>query len=225
MMLLQIVSDAAIEKETVSGSSLSLIDLIQLGGIMMIPIILLFFLELYLIIDRVRFTHKADTDHEGFVARVKELILNGDMNGAKVFCDELNSPMSRVVEKGINRIGNPLPVIEAAMQNIARIELFNLERNLGLLSTISGAAPMLGFLGTVLGIAKSFMAISADNGTLSPGMMTSGIFSAMISTIAGLIVGIIAYLAYQYFVSVVQKIANRIEQTTVDFIDLLQEHR
>lgn len=224
MIFLQIVSDA-IEKETVSGSSLSLVDLVRMGGFMMIPIILLFFLTLYLIIDKVRYSSRSDTDPETFLARIKELILNGDIKGAKVFCDELDTPMSRVVVKGINRIGSPLQVIEGAMQNIARIELFKLERHLDLLSTISGAAPMLGFLGTVLGIARSFMAISADNGTVSPMMLTSGIFTALISTIAGLIVGIIAYLAYHYFVSVVHRIVNRIEHTAVDFIELLQEPR
>jgi biopolymer transport protein ExbB len=225
MILLQIVSDAAIEKDAASGSSLSLIELIRMGGFMMIPIILLLLLTLYLIIDRVRYTSKSDTDPETFIAGIKELILKGDIKGAKVFCDEIDTPMSRVVEKGINRIGSPLQIIEGAMQNIARMELFKLERHLDLLSTVSGAAPMLGFLGTVLGVTRSFMAISADDGTVSPRMLTSGIFTALISTIAGLIVGIIAYLAYQYFVSVVHKIVNRIEHTAVDFIDLLQEHR
>jgi biopolymer transport protein ExbB len=128
-----------------------------------------------------------------------------------------------MLEKGISRIGSPLKNIEASIENVGKIEIYNLEKNLSLLATVAGAAPMVGFLGTVTGMIQAFIAIAQEEGTVSPKLLSSGIYQAMITTAAGLIVGIIAYLAYNYLVTQVQKVIFSMEYSSVEFIDLLQE--
>jgi biopolymer transport protein ExbB len=115
--------------------------------------------------------------------------------------------------------------IEASIENVGKLEIFRLEKNLSTLATISGAAPMMGFLGTVIGMVQAFIAISQQEGSVSPKLLSDGIYTAMVTTVAGLIVGIIAYLAYNYLVSRVQKVIHKMEYTSIDFVDLLQEPR
>jgi len=159
------------------------------------------------------------------MGKVKELVLKGDVNGAKLLCAQNDSPIARMIEKGISRIGSPLKNIEASIENVGRIEIFKLEKNLSTLATISGAAPMMGFLGTVIGMVQAFIAIAQEEGSVSPKLLSSGIYTAMLTTVAGLIVGIIAYLAYNFLVTRVQKIIHKMEYSSLDFIDLLQEPR
>ena len=225
MILLQIVTDAVTEPETVTGQTLSVIDLAIKGGFMMVPIAVLWVLAIYLFIERVLTINKANQDPEAFMGRIKELVLRGDINGAKMLCSQNPTPVARMIEKGIARIGSPLKNIEASIENVGKIEVFKLEKNLPTLATIAGAAPMMGFLGTVIGMVEAFIAISQEEGSVSPKLLSSGIYTAMITTVAGLIVGILAYLAYNYLVSRVQKVVHKMEYTTIDFIDLLQEPR
>ena len=225
MILLQIVTDAVTEPEAVVGQSLSVIDLAIKGGFMMIPIAVLWVLAIYLFIERVLTINKANQDPEAFMGRIKELVLRGDINGAKMLCSQNGTPVARMIEKGIARIGSPLKNIEASIENVGKIEVFKLEKNLPTLATIAGAAPMMGFLGTVIGMVEAFISISQEEGSVSPKLLSSGIYTAMITTVAGLIVGIIAYLAYNYLVSRVQKVIHKMEYTSIDFIDLLQEPR
>jgi biopolymer transport protein ExbB len=225
MILLQIVTDAVTESETVTGQTLSVIDLAIKGGFMMVPIAVLWVLAIYLFIERVLTINKANQDPEAFMGRIKELVLRGDINGAKMLCSQNPTPVARMIEKGIARIGSPLKNIEASIENVGKIEVFKLEKNLPTLATIAGAAPMMGFLGTVIGMVEAFIAISQEEGSVSPKLLSSGIYTAMITTVAGLIVGILAYLAYNYLVSRVQKVIHKMEYTTIDFIDLLQEPR
>jgi biopolymer transport protein ExbB len=157
--------------------------------------------------------------------KVKELVLKGDINGAKMLCAQNQTPVARMIEKGIARIGSPLKTIEASIENVGKIEVFKLEKNLATLATIAGAAPMMGFLGTVLGMVSAFMAIAQEEGSVSPKLLSQGMYTAMITTVGGLIVGILAYLAYNYLVSRVQKVVHKMEYTSIDFIDLLQEPR
>jgi biopolymer transport protein ExbB len=225
MILLQIVTDAVTEPEAVVGQSLSVIDLAIKGGFMMIPIAVLWVLAIYLFIERVLTINKANQDPETFMGKIKELVLRGDINGAKMLCSQNGTPVARMIEKGIARIGSPLKNIEASIENVGKIEVFKLEKNLPTLSTIAGAVPMMGFLGTVIGMVEAFISISQEEGSVSPKLLSSGIYTAMITTVAGLIVGIIAYLAYNYLVSRVQKVVHKMEYTSIDFIDLLQEPR
>jgi biopolymer transport protein ExbB len=225
MVLLQIVTDSVASVDPGTGGSLSVIDLAIKGGFMMIPIAILWVLAIYLFIERVLTINKANQDPEAFMGKIKELVLRGDINGSKLLCSQNNTPVARMIEKGISRIGSPLKNIEASIENVGKIEVFKLEKNLPTLATIAGAAPMMGFLGTVIGMVEAFISISQEEGSVSPKLLSSGIYTAMITTVAGLIVGIIAYLAYNYLVSRVQKVIHKMEYTSIDFIDLLQEPR
>jgi len=225
MILLQIVTDSVAESGSIAGQSLSVIDLAIKGGFMMIPIAILWVLAIYLFIERILTINKANQDPGAFMSKVKELVLRGDITGAKMLCSQNETPVARMIEKGISRIGSPLKNIEASIENVGKIEVFKLEKNLPTLATIAGSAPMMGFLGTVIGMVEAFISISQEEGSVSPKLLSSGIYTAMITTVAGLIVGIIAYLAYNYLVSRVQKVVHKMEYTSIDFIDLLQEPR
>lgn len=218
MMLIQITTDAVAAPE-----SLSVLDLAIKGGIMMIPLALMWVAAIYLFIERLLTINKANIDAEPFMNKVKELVLRNDISGAKLLCAQSGTPMARMIEKGISRIGSPLKNIEASIENVGKLEIFKLEKNISTLATISGAAPMIGFLGTVIGMVEAFIAISQEEGSVSPKLLSSGIYTAMVTTVAGLIVGILAYLAYNYLVTRVAKVIHKMEYISIDFIDLLQE--
>lgn len=218
MMLTQITTDAV-----TAPQSLSVLDLAIKGGIMMIPLALMWLAAIYLFIERLLTINKANIDAEPFMNKVKELVLKNDFNGAKLLCVQSGTPVARMIEKGVSRIGSPLKNIEASIENVGKLEIFKLEKNLSTLATISGAAPMIGFLGTVIGMVEAFISISQEEGSVSPKLLSSGIYTAMVTTVAGLIVGILAYLAYNYLVTRVAKVIHKMEYTSIDFIDLLQE--
>lgn len=203
--------------------SVQVIDLLFKGGIMMIPIVLLSLLAVYVFVERLRTLKQALKTPDGFMSKVKTLVANGDLNGAKVACAEVDTPVARMIEKGLNRIGHPLKNIEVSIENVGKIELYKLERNLPLLATVSGAAPMLGFLGTVIGMIQAFMSIAQEEGAVSPKLLSAGIYEAMVTTAAGLVVGVIAYLGYNYLVTRLQKAVHTMEYSSIEFIDLLQE--
>ena len=191
----------------------------------MIPIVLSSFIAVYVFVERVLTINKANKSPDAFISKIKELVLRGDISGAKLLCTQFDSPIARMIEKGVSRIGSPLKNIEASIENLAKIELFKLEKNLSILATISGAAPMMGFLGTVIGMVQAFISIAQEEGSVSPKLLSSGIYTAMVTTVAGLIVGIIAYLGYNYLVTRVSKVVHKMEYSSVEFIDLLQEPR
>lgn len=222
MMLLQIVTDTAVAEVT-ADQAVSVWELAKEGGLMMIPIVLSSFIAVYIFVERMLTINKANTNPDAFMNKIKELVLKGDINGAKMVCAQFDSPIARMIEKGISRIGSPLKNIEASIENVAKIELFKLEKNLSIVATISGAAPMMGFLGTVIGMVQAFIAIAQEEGSVSPKLLSSGIYTAMVTTVAGLIVGIIAYLGYNYLVTRVSKVVHKMEYSSIDFIDLLQE--
>ena len=209
--------------EVTSDQAISVWELAKEGGLMMVPIVLSSFIAIYIFVERVLTINKANKSPDAFVSKIKELVLKGDINGAKMVCAQFDSPIARMIEKGVSRIGSPLKNIEASIENIAKIELFKLEKNLSILATISGAAPMMGFLGTVIGMVQAFIAIAQEEGSVSPKLLSSGIYTAMVTTVAGLIVGIVAYLGYNYLVARVSKVVHKMEYSSVDFIDLLQE--
>lgn len=223
MILLQIM---AAQDSTVAASSpdsVRIIDLLMQGGFMMIPILLLWIAAVYIFIERVLTIKKSAQAPEGFMTQIRGLVEKGDINGAKMLCHQSDSPIGRMIEKGVSRIGSPLKNIEVSIENVGKIEIFKLEKNLSLLATISGSAPMLGFLGTVIGMIEAFIAIAQEEGSVSPKLLSEGIYTAMVTTAAGLFVGILAYLGYNYLVTRVQKVVHRMEYSSVDFIDLLQE--
>jgi biopolymer transport protein ExbB len=211
--------------ETTPEQAISLWDLTVKGGPLMIPIVLSSFIAIYIFVERMLTIGKANQNSDAFMARIKELVLKGDVNGARLLCAQFDSPVARMIEKGLARIGSPLKNIEASIENTGKIELFKLEKGLSILATVAGAAPMMGFLGTVMGMVTAFIAIAQEEGSVGPKLLANGIYEAMITTVAGLIVGIIAYLGYNYLVSRVSKVVHRMEYSSIEFIDLLQEPR
>ena len=220
-ILLSRLQDMEIPEEPLE--TLSLIELLFKGGYMMIPIVILSLMSIYIFAERVVTINKAAKTPDGFIEQIKQLVLNGDISAAKLLCGQTATPIARMIEKGVARIGNPLKNIEVSIENVGKIEIYKLEKNLSLLASISGAAPMIGFLGTVTGMIQAFISIAQEEGVVSPKLLSSGIYEAMITTAAGLFVGILAYLGYNFLIARVDKVVHTMEHTSIDFIDLLQE--
>lgn len=216
-MLLQ-VDPAVADQEAIT-----VLELLLKGGYMMIPIFLLWIVAIYIFIQRLLVIKKSSLTPENFKDQIREKVSKGDIEGARILCAQTNTPVARMIEKGVARIGSPLKNIEVSIENIGKIEVYRLEKNLGMLATISGAAPMIGFLGTVTGMIQAFISIAQEEGAVSPKLLSSGIYEAMITTAAGLFVGILAYLGYNYLITRVQKLIHSMEYNSIDFIDLLQE--
>ncbi|MDW3191438.1 MAG: MotA/TolQ/ExbB proton channel family protein [Cytophagales bacterium] len=216
-MLLQVDTTVADQE------AITVLELLLKGGYMMIPIFLLWIIAIYIFIQRLLVIKKSSQTPENFKDQIREKVSKGDIEGARVLCAQTNTPVARMIEKGVERIGSPLKNIEVSIENIGKIEVYRLEKNLGMLATISGAAPMIGFLGTVTGMIQAFIAIAQEEGAVSPKLLSSGIYEAMITTAAGLFVGILAYLGYNYLITRVQKLIHSMEYNSIDFIDLLQE--
>jgi len=223
-MIAQIVTGSE-AVTTAADQSISMWSLVMAGGPLMIPLAICSVIAIYIFVERLLTVNKANLSSDAFMGRIKELVLKGDINGAKVLCAQYDTPVARMIEKGVARIGSPLKTIEASIENVGKIEVFRLEKNLSVLATIAGAAPMIGFLGTVIGMVSAFIAIAQEEGSVSPKLLADGIYTAMVTTVAGLVVGIIAYLAYNYLVTRVSKIIHKMEYSSIEFIDLLQEPR
>ena len=211
--------------EVGGGESVRILDLLLQGGFMMIPILILSIMAVYIFVERVLTINKAAKIPQQFISQIRDLVERGDISAAKMLCQQNDSPVGRMIDKGISRIGSPLKNIEVSIENVGKIEIFKLEKNLSLLATISGSAPMLGFLGTVIGMIQAFIAIAQEEGSVSPKLLSEGIYTAMVTTAFGLFVGILAYLGYNYLVTRVQKVVHNMEYSSVEFIDLLQEPR
>jgi biopolymer transport protein ExbB len=224
MILLQITTPIATDTVADAGQeSVSVMDLLLNGGWAMIPIFLLSLVAVYIFVERLMTIKRAAKTPNQFIDKIKALVLKGDVNGARLLCSQTDTPVAKMIEKGISRIGSPLKNIEVSIENVGKIEIYKLEKNLPLMATISGAAPMIGFLGTVTGMIKAFISIAQEEGSVSPKLLSEGIYEAMITTAAGLFVGILAYLMYNYLVTQVQKVIHKMEYNSIDFIDLLQE--
>ena len=221
-MLAQIITNQDV---VTPDQAMTVWELAKAGGILMIPIAVASFFAIYIFVERVLTINRANQDPAVFMGKIKDLVLKGDMNGAKVLCAQFDTPVARMIEKGVARIGSPLKNIEASVENVAKLELFKLEKNLSVIATVSGSAPMMGFLGTVIGMVQAFISIAQEEGSVSPKLLADGIYTAMITTVAGLIVGIIAYLGYNYLVTRVSKVVHKMEYSSIEFIDLLQEPR
>jgi len=222
MMIAQIVTGTV---EPASDQAISFIDLALAGGPLMIPLAICSVIAIYIFVERIRTINRANVSSDAFMGKIKELVVKGDINGAKILCSQHDTPIARMIEKGLARIGSPLKNIEASIENVGKIEVFRLEKNLSVMATIAGAAPMIGFLGTVIGMVGAFIAIAQEEGSVSPKLLADGIYTAMVTTVAGLIVGIIAYLGYNYLVTRVSKVVHKMEYSSIEFIDLLQEPR
>jgi biopolymer transport protein ExbB len=209
--------------EGATKENIGLLDLLIKGGYMMVPLYLLFILAVFIFFERLITLKKASKTSSSLMDQIRVLVQSGKIEKAKLLCAGENTPVANMIAKGIERIGSPLKNIEVSIENVGKIEIYKLEKNLNLLATVSGAAPMIGFLGTVAGMIQAFIAIAQEEGMVSPKLLSEGIYEAMITTAAGLVVGIIAYLGYNYLVSQVSKLVHNMEYTTIEFIDLLQD--
>lgn len=227
MTLLQTLATETLAADSLGmeggATEIGLLDLLIKGGYMMIPLYLLFILAIYIFIERLMTLKKASRTPEQLLEQVKLHVVSGQISKAKLICAQEKTPIANMIAKGIDRIGSPLKNIEVSIENVGKIEIYKLEKNLSLLATVSGAAPMIGFLGTVAGMIQAFIAIAQEEGMVSPKLLSEGIYEAMITTATGLVVGILAYLGYNYLVTQVSKLVHRMEYASIEFIELLQE--
>lgn len=189
----------------------------------MVPIILLAAIGLYIFLERYLLIAKYDKDPSAFMEQVKSAIRQGDVRKAEALCMATATPFARMVGKGISRLGSPLPDIAAAIQNQGNLEILQLEKNIPYLATISALSPMLGFLGTVTGLIQAFMKIAHLQGNVNPAVLADGIYEAMITTAAGLIVAIPMHFAYNVLVNRIQSFILKMEAVSMGFLDVLQE--
>ncbi len=207
--------------------TLSIIELLTSGGlagqIIMTALFLMFFVALYLYFERLMAINEASKIDVNFMSQVKENIKNGRIDNAKIACAHSKSPVARLIEKGISRIGKPLDDINTAIENAGKLEIYKLEKNVSMLATISGAGPMTGFLGTVVGMIQAFHKMATAGGQIEVGALSEGIYTAMTTTVVGLVVGIIAFVGYNHLVVKTDKIVHQMEANAVDFLDLLND--
>jgi biopolymer transport protein ExbB len=224
MALLQLIMQEGVPSvETASEMKLTLLDLAIKGGWVMIPIILLSLVAAYIFIERYYIIRKATKEDQNFMNRIKDYIHDGKLVAALALCRSTESPSSRMIEKGISRLGRPLQDISTAIENVGRLEISKLEKSFPTLATITGAEPMLGFLGTVIGMVQSFYAMSQAGNNIEVSLLSDGIYTALITTVAGLIVGILGYFAYNTLVVKVEKVVFNLEATLTEFMDILNE--
>jgi biopolymer transport protein ExbB len=221
--LLFILQDSSVPVEKAGEMKLTLLDLAFKGGWVMIPIILLSFVAAYIFIEILYVIRKATREDQNFMNRIKDYIHDGKVDAALALCRSTDSPSARMIEKGINRLGRPLQDISTAIENVGKLEISKLEKSFPTLATITGAEPMLGFLGTVIGMVRSFYAMSQAGNNIEVSLLSDGIYTALITTVAGLIVGILGYFAYNTLVVRVERIVFNLEATLTEFMDILNE--
>ncbi|MCV6628833.1 MAG: MotA/TolQ/ExbB proton channel family protein [Flavobacteriaceae bacterium] len=227
MFLFQEGAQEALEEAVVEEKTLSVVDLIVNGGVgSMVIIAILFvllFVAMYIYFERLFAIKSASKIDKNFMNQIRDYVSDGKLDAAKVLCSQTDSPVARLTEKGVSRIGKPLEDINKAIENAGTLEVYKLEKNVSILATVAGSAPMIGFLGTVIGMILAFHEMASSGGQAEMGSLASGIYTAMTTTVAGLVVGIIAYIGYNHLVVRTDKVVHQMEANAVDFLDLLNE--
>jgi biopolymer transport protein ExbB len=200
----------------------TVLSLLEKGGYVMYPILFLFTAALFLFIERYLYIRKTSRIDENFLHNINELLLSGNIQGAVTYCKNSKFPIANLLERGLGRLGSPIREIEGAIENKAKLEIYNMEKNLGILSSIARIAPMFGFLGTVTGMIRTFHNISTSN-KIEISTIASGIYEKMVTSASGLIVGIIAYVMYTLLTTMIDRSINKMEIVAMDFIDLLHK--
>jgi biopolymer transport protein ExbB len=203
--------------------SLSVFELAMKGGWIMIPIAISSVIAVYVFVERYMVISRASVNDKNFMNNIREFIHAGKVDSALALCRNNESPIARMIEKGLSRIGRPLNDINAAIENVGKLEVSKLEKGVAGLATIAGAAPMLGFLGTVTGMVRAFYDMSMAGNNIDIQMLSGGIYEAMITTVGGLIVGILAFIFYNVLVSRIEKIVYLLEARASEFMDVLHE--
>ena len=223
MILFYLQDPAPLQTE----KTLSLLELIKnggLGGQLIIGLLFVLLLMVtYIYFERLFAIRSAIKVTPNFMPQIRSFVMNGKLDGAQQLCVQENVPVARLISKGLSRIGRPLDDINTAIENSGRLEVYQLEKNISILATISGAAPMLGFLGTVIGMILSICEISNAGGNIDMQLLADGLYTAMTTTVAGLIVGIVGYICYNHLVVKINKAVYQMEATSLEFLDLLNE--
>ena len=218
----------SVNNPIVEEKTISIIELISSGGIggniIMGTLTLISIYAIYILFERYSTIKKASIEDESFLKSIKNFVEQKDIQAAKTLCRNTDNPVSRMIEKGIDRIDKPMTDISAAIENQGKLEVYKMENNLANLATIAGAAPMIGFLGTVIGMIVAFHEMASAGGNIDVEMLSKGIYTAMVTTVGGLIVGIIAYIAYNFLVSKIDKVIFQLEDRTTEFLDLLHHN-
>lgn len=209
--------------ETATTPALSFWSLVMDGGYIMIPLALLLLVSIYIFVQRCIVIHNASREDSTFMNKIREYVHEGDLESAENLCRKTNTPYSRLIFKGLTRIGRPMNDVLVAIENTGNIEIANLGKGFSWLSTTAAGAPMLGFLGTVVGMIQAFFSLASAGTSANIAVLSSGIYQALVTTVAGLVVGIIALFAYNYLVSRINRVMNSMEAKTMEFMDLLNE--
>jgi biopolymer transport protein ExbB len=205
-----------------ADEEMKLFNLLEKGGWVMIPIFVLFFIALFLFLERYLYIRKTARMDNTFLFSIREMLVGGNVQGAINYCKNSQFPIAKLLERGLNRLGSPIRDIENAIENTARVEIYNMEKNLGILSAIAKIAPMFGFLGTVSGMIRTFHNISVAN-KIDISTIASGIYEKMVTSATGLMVGIIAYFFYTILTTMIDRAVNKMEITAIDFLDILHK--
>lgn len=207
----------------VQQKTINILDLALKGGWAMVPIAIMSLITVYLVIERLIIIRNAAREDQNFMNSIKDFIHNGKVDAALSLCKATRTPVARMIEKGITRIGGPLEDISVAIENTGKLEVYRLERNLSILATIAGAAPMMGLIGTVMGMVTTFFGIANSGEGVVIGTLAGGVYEAMVATVSGLIVGVTAYIGYNLLVARVEKVVYLLELRSVEFLDILHE--
>lgn len=202
---------------------MNLLDMFEKGGWIMLVLLGLSVVCFYILFERIYAIRKAGKEDPMFMDKIKDYIHSGEIKSAITYCRTMNTPSARMIEKGISRLGRPVNDVQVAIENVGNLEIAKLEKGLAVMATISGGAPMLGFLGTVTGMVRAFFEMANAGTSVDITVLSGGIYEAMITTVGGLIVGIIAMFAYNYLVMLVDRVVNKMESKTMEFMDLLNE--
>ena len=218
------VQDTMAVVEQPVEESMNLFTMAQYGGWIMIVLLLLLAFALYLFIERMVVLTKATKEDKTFMDRIRDYIKDGNIASATKLCQQTETPSARMIEKGITRIGRPMQDVQVAIENVGNLEVSKLEKGLVLIATIAAGAPMLGFLGTVLGMVQTFFNMAQNaSGVIEIATLSEGMYQAMVTTVGGLIVGILAMFAYNFLVSRIDRVVRQLESRTMEFMDLLNE--
>jgi biopolymer transport protein ExbB len=205
-----------------TAEKISMLSLLEKGGWIMYPLYFLLVAAIFVFVERLLAINKASKIEPNFMNIIRDNIITGNVQAARNLAKNTDSPVARMIDKGIQRIGKPLDAIEKSMENVGRLEMYKMEKNLSILSLISGIAPMFGFLGTIIGMVQLFYGI-ASTGEYTLNTIAGGIYTKMITSATGLIIGLIAYVGYNFLSTQIDKTANKMEVASSEFIDILQE--
>src|SRR6185436_2884448 len=225
--LLQIVDSLTKATQTIAGDSnhdghLSFFELLKMGGWIMVPLAIMLLMGVYVFAERMIAIRNAAKIDPNFMNIIRDNIVSGNVTAARNFAKNTNNPVARIIDKGIQRIGKPIDSIEKSMDNVGQLEMYHLEKNLGVLSVVSKAAPIFGFVGTLIGLMQLFSNIYQAN-EVEIGTISQGIYTKLITSITGLVIGLIAYLSFSYLNTQIDKTSNKMEAAAADFLDVLQE--